>query len=163
MSKQSKKNEVERDQFGNRLHAEKPTKNGHYMGKRCGFEYKDGRYQVAGTHYSMMEDANEQEAGIRAMMEAHNTYIGKQFQRIAEIRNRFWKGIQEDYDLPENLLYHGNGWVSIAPKEEKKFSCISCGLHGFTKETIFDHQRECKDHPLGIEIRELRAQRSRKD
>ena len=154
-----RKIEVERDQYGNRLHAEKPTKDGHYMGKRCGFDYKEGRYHVAGNHYQKMEEAAELEAGLRAMMEAHNSYIGKQFERIAAIRKRFWDGIRDDYELQGNLVYHGEGWISIAIQEEEKFTCLYCELQGFKGlKALQDHQRnDCKEHPLGKELRELKG------
>lgn len=166
MSKRQKTtpNEKERDPInGGYLHAEKPTKNGHYMGKRCGFDYEDGRYKVASSHYAAMEEAAVLEFGLKTMMAAHNGYINSQFNKIADIRTRFWKHVQDDYELSGDLVYQGDGWISIRKPEEAKRSCIACGLDGFIgMEAVIKHQRECEQHPLGKEIRELREQLGKK-
>ena len=150
--------ERERDlKNGGWLHAEKPTNNGHYSGKHCGFEFQDGRYKVAPSHYDKMEESNVMELGLRTMMAAHNDYINAQFNKIAALRQSFWEGVKNDYELPDNLLYHGDGWVSVQEPQEVELTCMACGLRPFLgTEALANHQRECEKHPLGQEIRELR-------
>ncbi len=107
--KKSKEPERKRGTDGKYEKAEVPTKNGHYMGRFCGFDFEDGKYFIAQTHAEPMARIIDREAGLYAMIAAHNKFVHQEFSRIVREKKKWWASVMDDYGLEGDWHYLNEG------------------------------------------------------
>ena len=135
---------------------EVPTKNGHYMGLTCGFEYQDGSYRIARSIHAQMDELLEEEQGISALIEMHNRFISGTLRRIQTQKRIWWDRVETEYGLKGKNMTYKNGWLSPTPVEgNAPIVCIFCGVTYKSGREAIDHRLKCEQDPFAIEIKKL--------
>lgn len=137
---------------------QKPTGNGHYMGKTCGFEYEDGRYRIAQAFIGPMDEILAEERGLHELIAAQQRYLSDRFAAMGTRKQDWWKRVFADVGLPENGAFKlADGWL-IPLYEPKLFTCAYCGTTNIPgAESLTKHREICDKDPIAIRLRSLEA------
>lgn len=81
----------------------------HHMGKRTGYELKDGVYHIAPLYAEQFQKLNEEKAGIEEVLEVVTRHATERMKQVVKIRSRIFQDIYDDIglDSSENWVYSG--------------------------------------------------------
>lgn len=98
----------------------KPTKSGHYMGKRTGFELRDGKYFIDPVHRSTIDDVLLEYIALQTFIDAMNRHVHGEVLKLKRREKEFWDRLCDDLGLErtDRLLYE-NGAVYYADEKSE--------------------------------------------